>query len=212
MATLWLYRDALEYSVPAWINRVLAVLFMAIAMFLAWREEKEKMVDATKRSNKFWDRLQAQGVEVAALQEKHAALWSENADLKNKVSKMESQRATQRECILRKCRDVILKGNSARVAVHLAGADELESNDDLVWVCDKLVEHHHNHPFWSFIPTQIIGDDPLEKANFDGFLRPQEDWLPFLKRMRLSPFAVENDHAYAEFTLLDQERAVDSPK
>lgn len=48
--------------------------------------------------------------------------------------------------------------------LYRARAYELESNDDLIWVCDKLVEHGYSHPF----------------KGLDECM-PQNEWLDFMR-------------------------------
>jgi len=55
-----------------------------------------------------------------------------------------------RECLIRAA--ALLKDKKDGVVMNFHGlyrarAYDLESNQDLMWVCDKLVEHGYSHPF-----------------------------------------------------------------
>jgi hypothetical protein len=67
--------------------------------------------------------------------------------------------------------------------LYKAGAYDLESNDDLVWVCDKLVAHGYSHPF-----------EGLDEC------MPQNEWLDFMKWGRLHAdwnFGQDGDYLHA---------------
>jgi hypothetical protein len=91
----------------------------------------------------------------------------------NEQKKSQIEAAKQRE---KHRRDVLLcivdyhKQNyyDGPKALQVCKADELESNDELLKLCDELVKYHHPHPL-------------LEIKNHV----PQEKWLDFLKEARL---------------------------
>ena len=70
--------------------------------------------------------------------------------------------------LLLACVDAIASGVSPLRALQLAKADELDTNDDLVRLCDDLVALGHPHPF------EILEGEQLKPY-----------WLPFLQAARL---------------------------
>jgi hypothetical protein len=78
-------------------------------------------------------------------------------------------------------------------AIFAAGADELESSDDLIWVSDQIAKQH-KHPFWAF------NKPPMR-------LEP-EDRLEFLRQMRISGRNIQRVVNACDFYVKDWKKTI----
>ena len=74
-----------------------------------------------------------------------AALREES--LRNQLKAMEACRLDRRERLLLECADLLKQNKSFLEALQITKADELESNDDLNYVCERLEAAGHTNPF-----------------------------------------------------------------
>lgn len=98
-----------------------------------------------------------------------------------------AKRFQRREDVLKKTTDIIRQEKQRLEKTHVtlsptihalpallkAGGDELESEEDLVWVCGEMERHRFAHPFNAFSGTAHT-------------LLRQDEWLPFLKKLRIA--------------------------
>ncbi len=102
---------------------------------------------------------------------KSAMLYYESlitAATKAKADKAKTDREAKVSKVLLACADAMRRGASSIRALQIAKADELDSNDEVLQVCDTLVKYNHPHPF------QIALD-----------IFPKEKWSEVLKSARM---------------------------
>ena len=69
-------------------------------------------------------------------------------DVKSAQSRERKERALNEAC------DAIRRGAASILAIQMAKADELQSNEELVWLCDQLVSYGKQHPFASVLDLE----------------------------------------------------------
>ena len=134
--------SALGKSLPPPLVWTLAALAFFVAAFRAWRDQYRALRSA-KRFQRRGDVLK------------------KAADLIREEKKR-----------LEKSHVPFSPSIHALPALLKAGGDELESEEDLVWVCREMERHRLTDPF-----AQFSGTSHLQ-------LR-QDEWLPFLKKLRI---------------------------
>jgi len=102
-------------------------------------------------------------------------------ELKKEIVARDSQRANQSEQVLLNCIDVLERGYTALDALRRVKADELQEEEQLVYVCNTLNEHGHHSPF--------------HEGGILDFV-PKGKWLTTLRLLRLRTIRSGDQDAY----------------
>lgn len=145
-----------------------AVLAFAIAIVIAiWKAVQREPVPWTFLILLVLAGIILLTIAIIKISKTHARAHRNHTPYDDQVTRPNIPSPLAKECFKRAAR--LIKGKEDGIIMSFHGlyrarAYDLESNEDLVWVCDKLIAHGSSHPFQGL-------DECM----------PQSEWLDFMK-------------------------------
>lgn len=155
----------------------LVIFFVPVICYIFWAPYRYNREIERKHAEKEAELKTEHAEREAESQKRHA---EREAELLNQISEDRKRRLAQRNAVARACADYLIGKRSPNIlhALTTAKADELEFNDDLLFIAEKLMDKGREDWLWNEVQEYIPKEKMLLFLQMlrDGSVNTQDPW------------------------------------